>query len=169
MHFAPSCRGSARQATSHPFGSFYLDRCSQQPSGWASSRRQAWRSSFSLLIMEAKGSSGRSTNKDCAFVTLRDVGSKRVLTGTMHATKQAAEEDAKRPAGPFDGEVVATASPREVSPAEAEELGAEVASDPVLFREAHRQNLARAQEGSERSDAQSTAPSSRPPRRPAPG
>jgi hypothetical protein len=68
---------------------------------------------------------------------LRDIGG-RVLSGEMFRTEDEAKSAAERKAGPFDGVLIGIAPLREVSAAEAEEIGAQMAADSVLYRQAFR-------------------------------
>jgi hypothetical protein len=74
-------------------------------------------------------------------VTLRDADLAKSWSGKMHASREEAEADSQRPAGAFEGKFVAVAELREVTADVAEEIGAEISSNPGLFREAHRRTL----------------------------
>lgn len=79
---------------------------------------------------------GNSRGEEFQFVALRDGGSKRLLEGQMHRTREEAEQDALRKPGLFEGTFVAIAELREVTREEVQELGAQASSSPDTYREA---------------------------------
>lgn len=91
---------------------------------------------------------------DRAWAVLRDAGSDRLWGGTPCSDRAKAEEAFARPPQPFEGEAVAIVALREVSPDEAEDLGAEVARDPEFFRQVTRENRRRRQEAEEAAAAE---------------
>ncbi len=74
------------------------------------------------------------------LAVLRDAGTERIWGGTVHPDRASADVEAERAPGTFEGPVVAVVGLREIGPEEAEDLGAEVSSNPDLFREVHRSN-----------------------------
>jgi len=97
-------------------------------------------------------------NSGSVLAVLRDAGSARIWSGSVHADQASADREAARPAGLFEGPVVATVALREVTPEEAEDLGAEVSSNPDLFREAHRSNAAARRDAAPEDDALTSGP-----------
>lgn len=77
------------------------------------------------------------------LVTLRETGSKKILSGYMHADLASAEKDAAREPGMFEGVFLAVVELQEVTPDEAEEWGAKFSSDPEFYRASHKADVAR--------------------------